>query len=108
LSLGFFLARQHRFHGVAGFRNIGEIKLRPVLRFTSGTRYRRTGSPLKVPTHLLRLKRFNGTGVRLAFAQIHRVQRVQNLFALHFQLTCQIVNSNLTHPPLFVVVLYLG
>jgi hypothetical protein len=46
--------------------------------------------------------------VSLAFRQIHVFQSVENLPALDFQLTRQIVNSNLTHPPLFVVLLYLG
>jgi hypothetical protein len=39
----------------------------------------------------------------LALGKIHRLQGVENLFTFDFQLTRQIVNSNLTHPPLFVV-----
>ena len=48
---------------------------------------------------------FDGAGVGFAFPQIHCLQRVQNLPALHLKLACQIVDSNLTHPPLFVVLL---
>ena len=59
-------------------------------------------------TNLLRLVRFNGTRVSLAFGQAQLPQSIQNLFAFDFQLACQIVNSNLTHPPLFVVLPYAG
>jgi hypothetical protein len=52
--------------------------------------------------------RFNGTRMGLALGHAHRFQSVENLFTLDFQLTRQIVNSNLTHPPLFVVLPYLG
>ncbi len=108
LTLSFFLAGEDSPHGIPRLGDIGEIKLGPVFLLRPLIRLRRTGAPLEMSANLLRLKRFNGTGVRLALTQIHRIQRVQNLFALHFQLTCQIVNSNLTHPPLFVVVLYSG
>ncbi len=43
-----------------------------------------------------------------AFGQTQTSQSIENLFAFDFQLTRQIVNSNLTHPPLFVVLPYLG
>jgi hypothetical protein len=56
-----------------------------------------------MPTDLLSLVRFDGTRVGLAFGHTHKFQSIENLFTLDFQLTRQIVNSNLTHPPLFVV-----
>ncbi len=58
--------------------------------------------------HALSLTGFNGARVSLAFGQAQGLQRVQNLLAFYFQFACQIVNSNLTHPPLFVVLLVLG
>jgi hypothetical protein len=56
-----------------------------------------------MPTDLLSLVRFDGTRVGLALGHTHKFQSIENLFTLDFQLTRQIVNSNLTHPPLFVV-----
>jgi hypothetical protein len=44
----------------------------------------------------------------LSFGQTQASQSIENLFTLDFQLTRQIVNSNLTHPPLFVVLPYVG
>jgi hypothetical protein len=44
----------------------------------------------------------------LAFSKAERLQGIQNLLAFDFQLTRQIVNSNLAHPPLFVVLPYFG
>jgi len=41
------------------------------------------------------------TGMGLAFAQAKLRQNVKNLAALDFQLSCEIVDSNLAHPPLF-------
>jgi hypothetical protein len=41
------------------------------------------------------------TGVGLAGSQAKLRQYVENLPALDFHLACKIVNSNLTHPPLF-------
>jgi hypothetical protein len=61
-----------------------------------------------MPTYTLGLARFDGAGVGLAFTQAHILQCVQNLLTFDFQLARQIVNSNLTHPPLFVVLPYVG
>lgn len=43
--------------------------------------------------------------MRLAVAQTHSLQSIENLFTLNFQLARQIVDSNLAHPPLFVALL---
>jgi hypothetical protein len=40
------------------------------------------------------------TGMRFLLGDPDFGQHVENRFALDFQLSCQIVNSNLTHPPL--------
>jgi len=41
---------------------------------------------------------FQRTGVRFLLRDTHRDQNVKNFLALDFQLTGQIVDSNLTHP----------
>jgi len=61
-----------------------------------------------MPTNPLSLAGFDGTRVGLAFGQAHVFQSIEDLFTLDFQLTRQIVNSNLTHPPLFVVLPNVG
>jgi hypothetical protein len=43
---------------------------------------------------------FKRTGMRLLLGDTHRGQHVENRFAFDFQFSSQIVNSNLTHPPL--------
>jgi hypothetical protein len=48
---------------------------------------------------LLGLEVFERTGMRLLFSDAHFRQHVENRFAFNFQLPCQIVDSNLTHPP---------
>jgi hypothetical protein len=40
-------------------------------------------------------------GMRLACAEVELCQYVKNLAALDFHLSREIVDSNLTHPPLF-------
>jgi hypothetical protein len=41
---------------------------------------------------------FKGTGMRLLLSHPDEWEHVENGFALHFQLSCEIVDSNLTHP----------
>ena len=72
----------------------------------SGTRsLRRTGRHLgaaaEMSPHQFRFVIFQRTGVRLLLRNAHRGQHVKNFFALDFQLTGQIIDSNLTHPPSF-------
>jgi|HubBroStandDraft_6_1064221.scaffolds.fasta_scaffold159713_2 hypothetical protein len=51
-----------------------------------------------VHPHFLRFVLFQRTGVRLLLRHSYRCQRVENGFALNFQLSGKIVDSNLTHP----------
>jgi hypothetical protein len=51
--------------------------------------------------NLLRLVFFQRTGVGFALGQAEFRQNVKNLPALDFHLAREIVDSNLTHPPLF-------
>jgi len=104
-SLGFLLFGQNGLHHIARLGDVGEVNfgLRPRVVPGAGCRRSRLGSPLKMPANSLRLKLLDGAGVGFAFRQIHVLKRFEDFFALDFQLARQIVNSNLTHPPLFVV-----
>jgi 5-formyltetrahydrofolate cyclo-ligase len=61
----------------------------------------RPRSTLKVRANLVGLIVFQRTGVRLAAGQAEFGQYIKNLTALDFHLAREIVDSNLTHPPLF-------
>ncbi len=62
---------------------------------------RATRAVLKLRTNLFGFMLFKRAGVGLAPSQAELRQYVKNLAALDFQLSCEIVDSNLTHPPLF-------
>jgi len=69
----------------------------------SGTRSlcrtrRRFGAATEMFPHQIRLVVFQRTGVRFLLRDAHRGQHVKNFLALDFQLTGQIIDSNLTHP----------
>jgi len=109
LPFRFLLARQNRLHHIAGLGDVGKIYLGTIVLLASCARRRCwPGTALKMTANLLSLMRFNGTRVCLALGQTHKFQSVENLLTLDFQLTRQIVNSNLTHPPLFVVLPNVG
>jgi hypothetical protein len=63
---------------------------------------RRTGCRIRAAaemlSHQIRFVVFQRTGVRFLLRDTHRGQHVKNFLALDFQLTGQIVDSNLTHP----------
>src|SRR5690348_8014070 len=54
---------------------------------------------LKVRPYPDRFIFFDRTGVRLLLGNPHQGQYIENRFTFDFQLPCQIVDSNLTHPP---------
>jgi hypothetical protein len=66
--------------------------MRRVLRF-----------PRKVRTNLLSLVQLQRTGVRLASRNADFRENLENRARLYFQLFREIIDSNLTHPPLFNV-----
>jgi len=102
-ALCLLLFRQNRLQHISRFGDIRQINLRLICLLGTRTRRRRRTRPtLKMRAHLLCLTRLDGTRVSLAVRHIHVFQSVENLFTLDFQLARQIVNSNLTHPPLFV------
>jgi hypothetical protein len=61
------------------------------------------GAPAEMRADLFGLVFLQRTGVGLALGQTEFRQNIKNLPTLDFHLTCKIVNSNLTHPPLFDV-----
>ena len=61
----------------------------------------RLGPAIKMNANLFRLVILQRTGVGLAAVQAELHQYVKNLTALDFHLAREIVDSNLTHPPLF-------
>jgi hypothetical protein len=84
---------------------MGEVDLGLDLFFAvSGARgrFRRTRRRIETAAemlpHQVRFVIFQRTGVRFLLRDAHRGQHVKNFLALDFQLTGQIVDSNLTHP----------
>jgi hypothetical protein len=106
-ALRFLLARQNGLHYVAGLGDVGEVNLGAIFLLGS-RRSRGLHSALQKSTDLVSLTCFDGARMGLAFGQTQASQSIENLFTFDFQLTRQIVNSNLTHPPLFVVLPYAG
>ncbi len=58
----------------------------------------RTGGA-EAGTHSIRFMVFERTGMALLLGDSHFRKYIKNGFALDFQLSCQIVDSNLAHPP---------
>ena len=104
LGFSFLLFGENGFEHVAGLGDVREIDFR--LDALLATR-RRAGAParlrgaLELGADLVRLVVFQRTGVGLAGSQAELRQYVENLPTLDFHLACEIVDSNLTHPPLF-------
>ena len=107
--LGFFflLFGQNGLHHVAGLGDVGEIDLGlDALRGARGLGAQVAAGlrgALELRADLVRLVVLNRTRVGLAAGQAELCQCIKNLPTLDFHLACQIVDSNLTHPPLFSV-----
>jgi hypothetical protein len=95
---------KNRLQHIAGLGDVGKIDL----GFKSfALRLRRTtvfpavaiARSLEVGADLLRLVLFERAGMGLLLGNPDFRQHIENGFAFYFQLSCQIVNSNLTHPP---------
>ena len=90
------------FEHVTGLRDLREIDLRLELVGVCCTvPARRILGPvlLDILPHEYRFVFFNGAGVRLLLGHADFRQRIENGLALYFQLSCQIVNSNLHSAP---------
>jgi hypothetical protein len=53
----------------------------------------------EVRTHFIRFVVFERTGMALLLSDSDLRKYIENRFAFNFQLPCQIVDSNLAHPP---------
>jgi hypothetical protein len=67
-----------------------------------GRMRRRFGQAAEMTPHLFRFVLFERTGVRLLFGHSGKRQHVENGLALDFQLSGEIVDSNLAHPAFLV------
>ena len=94
------------FQHIAGLGNVREINLcldafglRPA-GAGSLAASRAISRSAKVGADLLRLVLFQRAGMRLLLGDADFGQHIENRLALDFQFSRQIVDSNLTHPPL--------
>jgi hypothetical protein len=92
------------FQHVSGFGDVRQIDLGldsigSGLRGTGSPRSRTFASAAEISAHLVGFVVFQGTGMRLLLGYANVRQRIENRFAFDFQLSGQIVNSNLAHPP---------
>ena len=94
------LALEDGFKGVAGFGDLGEVKLRPVVGRLPACGAASAAVPEVLPDPF-GLVGFDGAGVGLS-GHADCFERVQDWPALDFQFPCQIVDSNFAHPSLFV------
>jgi hypothetical protein len=101
------LGGENRLERIAGLGDVGQIDLGSYrlwgARGTAASMARGPGAATKMRADLFRLVLLQRTGMGLALGQAEFRQYVKNLPALDFHLACKIVNSNLTHPPLFDV-----
>jgi hypothetical protein len=82
--------------------NFGRNALRGVGGLCAGA-LRASRATLKMRAHLLCFVGLQRTGMGLAGGQAEFCQYVKNPPTLDFHLACEIVDSNLTHPPLFKI-----
>jgi len=95
------LARQNCLYRVTRLGDVGQIE--GWLGLYHGLGRSSTAAPTtEVVAHLFSLVGLDRTGVRLRLRDANRSQSVQNGSALDFQLSCKIVDSNFTHPSLFI------
>jgi len=99
----FLLIGQNGLHHVSRLGNVREIYFwSDCLGTAGGRRARMTArSAVQMHANLLRLVVLQGTRVSFSVGQAEFRQYVKNLPALDFHLACEIVDTNLTHPPLF-------
>jgi hypothetical protein len=96
----------NRFEHISRFRDVRQINLGLYsLGFSAAGAGGLCGgmtlaSPLEMGANLLRLVFFERAGVRLLFGNADFLQNIEDRLAFDFQFSGQIVDSNLTHPPL--------
>jgi hypothetical protein len=99
------LLADDRLQHVSGLGDVRQINLGldsvgSGLRSTGTSRSWAFAGAAEIGTHFIGFVVFQGTGMRLFLGHADFRQRIENRFAFDFQLSGQIVNSNLTHPPL--------
>ncbi len=103
--LFFFLLRQNGLQHVAGLGDVREVDFwcdgLLSARGRGAAMAGRARSALKLRANLVGFITLKAAGVGLACAQAEFRQYVKNLSALDFHLAREIVDTNLTHPPLF-------
>jgi hypothetical protein len=104
LIFRFLLLGQDGLHHIAGLGDVRQVNLRcnallAARRCAAGRGG--TIAALKLRAYLLRFVGLERARVGFAGAQAKLRQYVKNLPALDFHLAREIVDSNLTHPPLF-------
>jgi hypothetical protein len=100
-----FLALRDRSQHISRARNIRQINFcfdfilaaEPARAQLAGLR-RTFCRGTEVDTNFFRFVLFQRTRVRFLFCNSDQRKRVENSFALHFQLSGKIVDANLTHP----------
>lgn len=97
-----FLQRRDGLQYIARLGNLRQVDLGLRLIGNLGRLGRVSALPGVVLLDLLRLVFFDGTGMCLLFGDADLRQHFENLFAFDFQLSSQIVDSNL-HPPFSVL-----
>jgi hypothetical protein len=105
-SGGVLLLADDSLQHIARLGDVGEINFGLDLiggRLGGTTRFRRcrgaVAAATQIPAHLLGFMLFQRTRVGFLLGDAHQWQGIENSFAFYFQLSGQIVNSNLTHPP---------
>lgn len=103
----FLLFGKDRLQRIAWLRNMREVDLRLYALMCPRGARRRCGRPARgmpeMRTHPIGFVRLKRTGMGLCLGHAEFRKDIQNRARLHFQLTCEIVNSYLAHPPLFGV-----
>jgi len=98
-SLG-LLALQNRLQRIAGLGDLRQIKLRLCLHSSPVPRATRT-TAAHIAANFIGFIELDGARVCLLFCDANCGKSIQDLFTLHFQFACQIVDSNFAHPSLF-------
>jgi hypothetical protein len=99
-TLSLFLARLNRTQDIAGLRDLRQVNLRLGLGLMPDGGWS-FGSALQKHTNPLSLIFFEGAGVGLRFRNTNILQNIEDLSAFDLKLTRQVIDSYLTHPPLF-------
>jgi hypothetical protein len=101
----FFFLGQNGLHHIAGLRDVREIDFRDdrlrAARRRRGRLRAMPGGMLEMRTNLLRLLQLQRTRVRFGLRNAEFRKNVENRSRLDFKLFREIVDTNLTHPPLF-------